>query len=459
MYSNIRSCVSLNGTFSAFFNCEKGVRQGENLSPILFSLFLNDMQTYIESKGGLGIELTDDQNILWLKLLVLLYVDDTVILSDNEHDFQISLNAFHSYCDEWNLKVNFNKTKVVIFGARNINRYSFFLGDQPIEIKSTYHYLGVTFSAKGSFLHARKHVSQQARKAIYLLFAKASNADLPIDLTLKLFDHTVLPILTYGSEIFGYENLDIIEKVHNEFLRKLLKARKSTPLYMLYGELGRYPISITIKCRMIHFWSKLLASRNKISFNIYSYLLNQQLGRSKWLSEIKSILDKVGLSQFWPQNVFVPPNLHKLVRQILIDQYHQEWNAQLNSSNKGKTYQLIKQNLEFESYLKILPLNDAINLFRFRTANHKLPIETGRWDGTLIEHRKCNLCLRDKVGSERHYLLSCDYFNVSRRKYFPDTDLSDTEYNYKQLMQSVSSVSLTKTARFVKLIMTEFNKV
>ena len=158
MYSNIRrSCVSLNGTFSAFFNCEKGVRQGENLSPILFSLFLNDMQTYIESKGGLGIESTDDQNILWLKLLVLLYADDTVILSDNEHDFQISLNAFHSYCDEWNLKVILNKTKVVIFVARNINRYSFCLGDQPIEIKSAYHCLGVTFSAGGSFLQARKH--------------------------------------------------------------------------------------------------------------------------------------------------------------------------------------------------------------------------------------------------------------------------------------------------------------
>ena len=45
------------------------------------------MQTYIESKGGLGIQLTDDRNILWLKLLVLLYGDDTVILSDHAHDF------------------------------------------------------------------------------------------------------------------------------------------------------------------------------------------------------------------------------------------------------------------------------------------------------------------------------------------------------------------------------------
>ena len=36
----------------------------------------------------------------------------------------------------------------------------------------------------------------------------------------------------------------MIENVHKEFLRKLTGARKSTPLYMLYGELGRYPLEI-----------------------------------------------------------------------------------------------------------------------------------------------------------------------------------------------------------------------
>ena len=62
MYRNIKSCVSYNGSLSAYFDCENGVRQGENLSPILFSMFLNDMQSYIESNGGIGIELTDNNH-------------------------------------------------------------------------------------------------------------------------------------------------------------------------------------------------------------------------------------------------------------------------------------------------------------------------------------------------------------------------------------------------------------
>jgi len=55
------------------------------------------------------------------------------------------------------------------------------------------------------------------------------------DFALKLFDHTVVSILTYGSEMYGFEDLNIIEKVHKYVLRKLIGARKSTPSYIIYG--------------------------------------------------------------------------------------------------------------------------------------------------------------------------------------------------------------------------------
>ena len=59
-----------------------------------------------------------------------------------------------------------------------------------------------------------------------LLFTRMNNLDLPLDLQLKLFDHTVLPILTYSSEVWGYENLDLLEKVLNDFLGKITQAKK-----------------------------------------------------------------------------------------------------------------------------------------------------------------------------------------------------------------------------------------
>ena len=146
MYQNIKSCVKHQGQLSDFFRSENGVRQGENLSPILFSLFLNDLQQHLGSDGVRGIELNDQiDETLWLKLLVMLYADDTIIVSDDERDFQICLNSFQNYCNNWNLSVNVKKTKVIVFGSRNNANFNFTLGANKLEIVDTYHYLGVTF--------------------------------------------------------------------------------------------------------------------------------------------------------------------------------------------------------------------------------------------------------------------------------------------------------------------------
>lgn len=106
----------------------------------------------------------------------------------------------------------------MVFGASNINtfNYNFKLDDQRLEITTHCKYLGVVFTSNVSFLRARKHLAEQARKAMYLLLGKINHASIPIDLVLYLFDHTISPILTYGSEIIGFENLYLLEKVHKD---------------------------------------------------------------------------------------------------------------------------------------------------------------------------------------------------------------------------------------------------
>lgn len=456
MYQNIKSRITHLGEFSDSFCSNTGVRQGENLSPVLFSIFLNDLQEYLESQGSVGIELTDTLDAeYWLKLLVLLYADDTVIISNSKIDFQNTLLHFNQFCEQWHLNINTNKTKVVIFGARNVRNFQFHIGESNLEITEKYLYLGITFSSNGSFLQARKHIVQQAKKGLYLLLTKVNNSSLPFDLILKLFDHTVLPILMYGSEIFGYESLEIIEKVQCEFLRKITSARKSTPKYMLFGETGVIPISIMIKNRMISFWNRLVTGKvSKLSYKIYQYMLKQPEKDFKWLRHIKTILESSGRADVWLlQPALNTPNLGNSIKQILIDQYYQEWNTQLQSSNKGRTYAVYKETHSIEKYLIRLPKYEREIMFKFRTNNTHFPEETGRWDGTSPENRRCVLCSENAIGNSKHYLLRCEKFKEQRQNILQTFCLENNDLNFKRIVNIQSENDLKILCKFLSILL------
>ena len=65
------------------------------------------------------------------------------------------------------------------------------------------------------------------------------------------------------KSLIGFENITILfENIHTNFLRKITKSRKSTPLY---AELGRYPLDIIVKTRIIGFGIEFLFDKLKIS--------------------------------------------------------------------------------------------------------------------------------------------------------------------------------------------------
>ena len=189
------------GVQSSFFQSYCGVRQGEKLSPVLFALFLNDLDDYLEQHNcnGINIESSDQEISIYLKLLVLLYADDTVIFGTDAVAFQESLNHFYEYTRLWKLNINYTKTKIMIFGIRNVEQFQFRLGTSVISICDEFKYLGVVFSKSRSFYKAMKHNVEHAKKALYLLYKRIRNLHLPLDLQLHLFDHTILPILLYGD--------------------------------------------------------------------------------------------------------------------------------------------------------------------------------------------------------------------------------------------------------------------
>ena len=61
MYQNIKSRIQYNKETSNYFKCNVGVRQGENLYPFLLSLYLNDLEHFLQSKNSLGLNCIIDE--------------------------------------------------------------------------------------------------------------------------------------------------------------------------------------------------------------------------------------------------------------------------------------------------------------------------------------------------------------------------------------------------------------
>ena len=103
------------------------------------------------------------------------------------------------------------------------------------------------------------------------LIAKCRKLKLPVDISVKLFNSTVKPIMLYGCEVWGPSNNDLAEKLQLRFLKIILGLKKCTTSVMVRGETGCYPMSCDITYCVPTFWLRLVSTNrhDKIAKIIY----------------------------------------------------------------------------------------------------------------------------------------------------------------------------------------------
>ena len=112
LYQNVKSCVELNGKKSDYFCCNIGVCQGNSLSPLLSAIFVNDFESYLLQEGNNYLSFGGDARLEnMLKLLILMYADDTVILADSPDKLQAAKMGWKSIVKNGNWKLMLVKLK------------------------------------------------------------------------------------------------------------------------------------------------------------------------------------------------------------------------------------------------------------------------------------------------------------------------------------------------------------
>ena len=414
MYSKIK--LEVRGQEGgSYFSSTCGLLQGESTSPILFSLFVNDLELCLQDNGvGLNI-----QNTL---MKLLMFADDTVIFSETRDGLQAGLNSLYDYCIKWGITVNAIKTKIVVF--RRAGRLSvkdiWYYGNQAIDTVSSFKYLGFNITSGGSFAGTIKDLTNSARRAMFGLKSMIHrNPELLPSMQISLFNTLVSPILNYGSEVWGMSRADPIEKLHLSFLKTLLYVKQSTPNCFVYGELGVYPLFLQRQIRVIKLWLKILRAPNssflKLIYNEMLSINTENPRTVTWVSLVKNHLFSIGLGMFWErQQVFGEDSFLRTFSQRIHDIYLQNWSAEVMDTSENRLFKHIKQNFCLESYLNMSNKGLRVAITKIRLSSHVFMIERARWNVRIpkLKDRVCAYC--NVIESEYHVLIECPRFTNER---------------------------------------------
>ena len=186
--------VVVDGRSSSKFTVLSGVPQRLILWPLLFILYVNDIfQLSFSSTSS-----------------IILYVDDILLSCPFKSSFEFSLaqsnvNILSSLVKHKHLTINQSKTKYMIISRKSSTSLttlaSLLLDGSPLELVSSFKYLGVTLIFNLSWSTHINEISSKAKKLLDYIYRQFYYNSFSYVL-IKLYLTLILPILRYSSSVW-----------------------------------------------------------------------------------------------------------------------------------------------------------------------------------------------------------------------------------------------------------------
>ena len=348
-----------------------------------------------------------------------------------------------------------------------------FYNGEKMEVVPYFKYLGLMISSRLMWSMAQRTLASQASKGVSLIKHIArSCGGLDTHTYFNLFDKMIMPILTYGAEIWGFETKECIERVHTKFLKYVLGVPTSATNAAVYGECGRLPVKVTAILKLIKYWLKVLEMpSNRLPKNVYlmTYELTEA-GRLTWASKVKNVLFLYGFGEVWISQELGNTNVFlALFSQRLTDSAHQNWNSEVNERSTLRMYKDFKTSMVTETYLESINsynLKRALSNFRCGVyickLKYQLKLPRAREDSERLVCKHCsfNATNREYVLDEYHMVILCPLFNDLREKYIPKWVQRNPCYDkFVELMRSQNITVLYELSLFVYLCMKGYDEL
>lgn len=415
IYQSTKSMIWTGDEVSQEFNTYTGVRQGCLLSPLLFTLYLNDLHDWLE--GGLMV---DEINIR-----VLLYADDIVILADEREVLQSMIYNLEKYCKQWNMVVNLEKSKIMVFrnGGRLATNEKWKYLNQEIEIVNEYCYLGVVLTPKMTFT---KHVEYRNKRSKICINATWQSLINKPQVSLiskwKIFQSVCKTTQSYAAQVWGFSWFKDVDMLQRYFLKKVLKQPKNMPNYILSLETD-VPDNhfYTLKLHMDYIYNTLFKYENtrlphKLSIKIWNK-------RIFWAIAMESLSESTNVLI---ENMFRTTQDWKATATILVNSLKsQSYTEKIEKANASESrfYRFLNPGVGIEYMSNIWKLEKIAVIMRTRADVLPLNGNNFRNEGRT----QCTLCNMREVESLQHFIARCPILQEFRVRYLGSFYLDERE--------------------------------
>lgn len=140
---------------------------------------------------------------------------------------------------------------------------------------------------------------------MYGVIGKCRIHNIAFDCKIHMFDKKIKPILSYGYEVWDFDNTNLLEKLHLRFCKHILNLRASTPNFIVYEEHWRNPIIIMLMLEWFHSGvNYLIFKTQNCQQNFFKYWRIFLTHGAKLSKSLKSMWINIHVYMGWKNNKY-----------------------------------------------------------------------------------------------------------------------------------------------------------